>query len=106
MSAALEFRRVSILFTQSRGSHRNLGKAEEALREGATRADIASQFGIVVGVFDASLRVETGQICVLVGLSGSGKSTLPARGQRAEPGQQRRCAAAGWRRAGQRRQLR
>ncbi|HLQ11656.1 MAG TPA: ATP-binding cassette domain-containing protein [Steroidobacteraceae bacterium] len=76
MSAALEFRRVSILFTQGRASQRNLGKAEQALGEGATRADIASRFGIVVGVFDASLRVETGQICVLVGLSGSGKSTL------------------------------
>ncbi|HKC15429.1 MAG TPA: ATP-binding cassette domain-containing protein [Steroidobacteraceae bacterium] len=76
MSAALEFNGVSILFTQSRASQRNLPKAEQALREGGTRSDIASQFGVIVGVFDASLRVETGQICVLVGLSGSGKSTL------------------------------
>ena len=76
MSAALEFKGVSILFTQSRASQRNLAKAEQALREGGTRSDIASQFGVIVGVFDASLRVETGQICVLVGLSGSGKSTL------------------------------
>ncbi|HKC16435.1 MAG TPA: ATP-binding cassette domain-containing protein [Steroidobacteraceae bacterium] len=76
MSAALEFKRVSILFTQNRASQRNLAKAEQALREGGTRSEIASQFGVIVGVFDASLRVETGQICVLVGLSGSGKSTL------------------------------
>jgi len=76
VSAALEFKGVSILFTQSRASQRNLAKAEQALREGGTRSDIASQFGVIVGVFDASLRVETGQICVLVGLSGSGKSTL------------------------------
>jgi glycine betaine/proline transport system ATP-binding protein len=76
VSAALEFRSVSILFTQSRASERNLAKAEQALREGGTRSDIASQFGVIVGVFDASLRVESGQICVLVGLSGSGKSTL------------------------------
>ena len=76
MSAALEFKRVSILFTQNRASQRNLAKAEQALREGGTRSEIASQFGVIVGVFDASLRVESGQICVLVGLSGSGKSTL------------------------------
>jgi len=76
VSAALEFKRVSILFTQNRASQRNLAKAEQALREGGTRSEIASQFGVIVGVFDASLRVETGQICVLVGLSGSGKSTL------------------------------
>jgi len=76
VSAALEFRRVSILFTQSRASQRHLAKAEQALREGGTRSDVASQFGVIVGVYDASLRVETGQICVLVGLSGSGKSTL------------------------------
>jgi glycine betaine/proline transport system ATP-binding protein len=76
VSAALEFRQVSILFAQGRTSQRNLGKARQALRDGATREDIASQFGVNVGVFDASLRVESGQICVLVGLSGSGKSTL------------------------------
>ncbi len=76
MSAALEFRQVSILFAQNRAGERNLGKAGQALRDGAARADIARKFSVNVGVFDASLRVESGQICVLVGLSGSGKSTL------------------------------
>jgi glycine betaine/proline transport system ATP-binding protein len=76
VSAALEFRQVSILFAQNRTSQRNLAKAGQALRDGARREDIASQFGVNVGVFDASLQVQSGQICVLVGLSGSGKSTL------------------------------
>jgi len=51
VSAALEFRHVSILFTQSRASRRHLGTAGQALRDGAKREEIASQYGVNVGVF-------------------------------------------------------
>ncbi|MBV9913512.1 MAG: ATP-binding cassette domain-containing protein, partial [Sinobacteraceae bacterium] len=47
-----------------------------ALDAGNTRAQIAERTGIVVGVANANLRVERGEISVLMGLSGSGKSTL------------------------------
>ena len=76
--SALEFQHVDILFTREPGrkSRRALRVALEALDAGGTRTQIAEQFGVVVGVADANLRVEHGQICVLMGLSGSGKSTL------------------------------
>jgi glycine betaine/proline transport system ATP-binding protein len=47
-----------------------------ALDAGGGRAQIAEELGVVVGVADACLRVESGHICVMMGLSGSGKSTL------------------------------
>ncbi|NJR14169.1 MAG: choline ABC transporter ATP-binding protein [Phyllobacteriaceae bacterium] len=53
--------------------------ADEALRladGGADRATIQQQTGAVLGVHDASLDVNEGEIVVLMGLSGSGKSTL------------------------------
>jgi len=41
-----------------------------------TRAEITQKFGVVVGMAGANLKVERGEISVLMGLSGSGKSTL------------------------------
>ena len=76
MSAALEFRAVDILFAQDKAAQKNLAKAGEALRGGASRADVVTRLGVIAGVVDASLSVQAGQISVLVGLSGSGKSTL------------------------------
>jgi glycine betaine/proline transport system ATP-binding protein len=75
---ALEFDHVDILFSPAPGARgrRALRQALEALDAGHSRAQINEQLGVVVGVADASLRVESGQICVLMGLSGSGKSTL------------------------------
>jgi glycine betaine/proline transport system ATP-binding protein len=77
-TCALEFQHVDILFTREQGgkARRALRLALESLDAGGTRAQIAEQFGVVVGVADANLKVEHGQICVLMGLSGSGKSTL------------------------------
>lgn len=46
------------------------------LDKGLGREDILEQTGLVVGVKNASVRVEKGDICVLMGLSGSGKSSL------------------------------
>jgi glycine betaine/proline transport system ATP-binding protein len=57
---------------------------------GASRDEILAATGSVLGCAGANLTVETGEICVLMGLSGSGKSTLlravnrlnvPARGK-------------------------
>jgi glycine betaine/proline transport system ATP-binding protein len=76
LSAALEFRGVDILFAQNPAGRKNLGAAAQALRAGASRAEVATRFGVIAGVVNANLGVQAGQICVLVGLSGSGKSTL------------------------------
>jgi glycine betaine/proline transport system ATP-binding protein len=68
--AAVEFRKVDIIF----------GKNPEAaiglLDGGQDREAILEATGNVLGVADASLAIEEGEICVLMGLSGSGKSTL------------------------------
>jgi len=75
---ALEFQNVDILFTREQGKkgRRAIQQALESLDAGGTRSHIAETFGVVLGVAGASLKVEQGQICVLMGLSGSGKSTL------------------------------
>ena len=78
MSAALEFREVDILFPRERGTRGGRAQAEALaqLDAGATRDEIAESCGVVVGVAGASLAIEPGEICVMMGLSGSGKSTL------------------------------
>lgn len=50
--------------------------ALKLLDEGMTRDQILKKTGQIVGVESASLDVEKGEICVLMGLSGSGKSSL------------------------------
>src|SRR2546430_12530080 len=79
MSAALEFRAVDILFCAKAGRRASgaaIQQALAALDSGGTRAEIAARTGVVVGVANASLSVERGEISVLMGSSGSGKSTL------------------------------
>jgi glycine betaine/proline transport system ATP-binding protein len=78
MTTALEFRKVDILFpaASGRGGRRRIESALDLLDSGSTRAEIAEQTGVIVGVSGASLAVSEGEICVLMGLSGSGKSTL------------------------------
>lgn len=51
-------------------------RALPMLDKGLGREDILEQTGLVVGVKNANVRVEKGDICVLMGLSGSGKSSL------------------------------
>ena len=75
MRHAVEFSNVDIVFGAG-GGRRQRDEALRLLDAGRTRAEIAAQTGAVVGVAGASLGVEPGRICVLMGLSGSGKSTL------------------------------
>lgn len=54
-------------------------KPEEAIslaRQGMSKQDILERTGHSIGVYDAHLHIEAGEIFVIMGLSGSGKSTL------------------------------
>jgi glycine betaine/proline transport system ATP-binding protein len=78
VSTALEFREVDILFG-AKGNRRPNGAMQQALAAldaGGTRTEISAKTGVIVGVANACLTVERGEISVLMGLSGSGKSTL------------------------------
>jgi glycine betaine/proline transport system ATP-binding protein len=68
--AEVEFRKVDVVFG------RDPGRALKLLDQGETRETILEQTGHVLGVADATIAIEPGEICVLMGLSGSGKSTL------------------------------
>lgn len=46
------------------------------VRQGCTKQDILARTGNSIGVFDANLTINAGEIFVIMGLSGSGKSTL------------------------------
>ena len=78
MSTALEFRNVDIVFCgkSNRRANGTIQQALAALDAGGTRTEISEKTGVVIGVANASLTVERGEISVLMGLSGSGKSTL------------------------------
>jgi glycine betaine/proline transport system ATP-binding protein len=67
---AVAFEQVDIVFGA------NPQAALPLLDAGRSRDEILAETGQVLGVADASLTIETGEICVLMGLSGSGKSTL------------------------------
>ncbi len=68
--SAVEFKNVDVIFGK------NSRKATKLLDDGKDREAILKETGSVLGVADASLTVEQGEICVLMGLSGSGKSSL------------------------------
>jgi glycine betaine/proline transport system ATP-binding protein len=72
VSTAVEFQNVDIVFGEPAQRQRALAMVDN----GATREDILATTGSVLGCAGASLRVEEGEISVLMGLSGSGKSTL------------------------------
>ena len=66
----IAFENVDIVFGEAQKN------ALAKLDQGGTRDEILKSTGAVIGVAGASLTVEEGEICVLMGLSGSGKSTL------------------------------
>ena len=66
----VDFRHVDIVFGPKPQ------QALELLDQGADRQAILEETGHVIGVADATIAIEPGEICVLMGLSGSGKSTL------------------------------
>jgi glycine betaine/proline transport system ATP-binding protein len=68
--SAITFRHVDIVF----GDRRK--EALDLIDAGRSRDEILAATGAVVGVADANLAIDEGEICVLMGLSGSGKSTL------------------------------
>ncbi|WFR99720.1 choline ABC transporter ATP-binding protein [Rhizobium tumorigenes] len=70
MTAVVKFDNVSIVF----GDRPQAAMA--LVDQGRTRDEIGAQTGLVLGVANASLEIEEGEILVLMGLSGSGKSTL------------------------------
>src|SRR3546814_5407534 len=65
----VDFENVDIIFGKEPQ------QALALLDQGATRDEILAQTNNVVGVAGASLAIEEGEICVLMGLSGPGKST-------------------------------
>ena len=70
MTVAVGFNNVSIIFGD---------RPDTALKladEGKSRDEIGKATGMVLGVANATLEIEEGEILVLMGLSGSGKSTL------------------------------
>src|SRR5712675_3007942 len=78
MNTAVEFRNVDILFS-AKSKRRSAALIQEALAlldAGQTRSEISAKTAVIVGVADANLTVQRGEISVLMGLSGSGKSTL------------------------------
>ncbi|RYG72893.1 glycine betaine/L-proline ABC transporter ATP-binding protein [Lentibacillus lipolyticus] len=46
------------------------------IKNGMSKEEILAETGHTVGVYDASMEIEEGEIFVIMGLSGSGKSTL------------------------------
>lgn len=70
MSVKLEVKNLYKIF----GEHP--AKALSLLEQGVNKDDIFAQTGQTVGVKDASLSINEGEIFVIMGLSGSGKSTL------------------------------
>jgi len=67
---AVEFKNVDIVFGKQQA------EAIRMLDAGKHRGEILEATGCVIGVAGASIAIERGEICVLMGLSGSGKSTL------------------------------
>jgi len=67
---AVRIRNLDVVFGD------NVAQSLALLDQGKTRKEIIYNTGDTVGVHNANLEVQQGEICVLMGLSGSGKSSL------------------------------
>jgi len=67
---AIRFEHVDVIFAAAPA------QALALLDEGLDREQVLQRCAAVVGVHDAHLCIDEGEICVLMGLSGSGKSSL------------------------------
>lgn len=70
MSFKIEVKNLYKIF----GDHPN--QAFKLINKGLTKEQIFNKTGLAIGVKDANLAIEEGEIFVIMGLSGSGKSTL------------------------------
>ncbi|MFM2486782.1 choline ABC transporter ATP-binding protein [Celerinatantimonas yamalensis] len=70
MSTAVNIKHLDVVFGN------NIDQTINHLDAGLSRQEIIDEIGDVVAVSDASLTIQKGEICVLMGLSGSGKSSL------------------------------
>ena len=70
MIPVVSFENVDVIFGP------NSASAIQMLNQGHSRDEIFAKTENLVAVHDATLDVNEGQICVLMGLSGSGKSSL------------------------------
>lgn len=68
--AKIEMRNVTKIFGK------NTNQALKLVHEQSSKEEILAATGATVGVYDANLEIEEGEIFVIMGLSGSGKSTL------------------------------
>ncbi|PPC77069.1 ABC transporter ATP-binding protein [Pokkaliibacter plantistimulans] len=68
--ATVEIRDLDVIFGK------NKAETLKLMDQGLSRSEIRKRNGDVVGVKGATISVESGEICVLMGLSGSGKSSL------------------------------
>ena len=55
---------------------RQAQQAVDDLRKGKSKTEVQAEHAAVVGAFDVSMEIRSGEIFVIMGLSGSGKSTL------------------------------
>ena len=68
--SAIEIKNLDIVFAKDPKT------ALAMLDAGKTREEILAATGAVLGAAGVNLKIERGEICVLMGLSGSGKSTI------------------------------
>ena len=66
----IEIKNLSILFGPEKM------RAKRMLVAGKSKQDILKETGCTVAVRNANLKIEEGELFVIMGLSGSGKSTL------------------------------